>query len=232
VLSALDTYVMRVLSQYSQVSEILNKIVTTVFGLPSFKLLPLGAVLWLLWFSRSPRSRAGVLDAILGMFAALVVSRLIQNLSPERVRPIYSGNPDFVLPIGTVSHVPPDWSSFPSDHAALTFALSTAIWRVSRSWGAFCYVWSTLIVCLPRIYTGAHYASDIMGGAAIGVLMIIAITHLLPTKSRLMPWIVAAEERYQALFYASFFILSYQLVTMFEDVRLVGRGLHKLTNYL
>jgi hypothetical protein len=42
-----------------------------------------------------------------------------------------------------------------------------------------------------------------------------------------MPWIWAMEERHKAIFYAVFFVVSYQFCTMFDDVRSFGGGLLK-----
>ena len=66
---------------------------------------------------------------------AALLSRLLQLALPFHVRPLY--NPDLRLkrPIGvewgTLNH----WSFFPSDHAALLFALATLIWTNDRRWG-------------------------------------------------------------------------------------------------
>ena len=65
------------------------------------------------------------------MFIAGALSRAIQNCLPERVRPLHSGDPASIPPLGiTPDGVLEHWSSF-SDHAAVYFALSTALSRFS-----------------------------------------------------------------------------------------------------
>src|SRR3546814_17415441 len=80
--------------------------------LASVKMLPIIACLVWFWFDGSGdlRRRRAVLDGLLGGLAALMVSRLVQVLSPHRPRPGLSREFDFVQPIGGyVTH----WSSFP-----------------------------------------------------------------------------------------------------------------------
>jgi undecaprenyl-diphosphatase len=160
------------------------------------------------------------------MFVAVVVSRLVQNLSPLRPRPLHSGDPAYVAPLGMMAEMPEHWSSFPSDHAALSFALSTALWHFSRQLGALAYAWSLLIVCLPRIYAGYHYASDVLGGAIIGTVVVLCLPLFLPTKAAAGRASNVAA-RYPGLFNAGFFILMFFFATMFDDIRQAANGLFK-----
>jgi len=84
---------------------------------------------------------------------------------------------------------------------------------------------SVFIICIPRIYSGRHYASDVVAGATIGVA--VALLFARPVSTKVMPWVRLAEEKYRALFYASFFVISYQFCTMFDDIRHVGSALKK-----
>ena len=62
-------------------------------------------------------------------------------------------------------------SSFPSDHAALFFTLAVGIYFASRRAGWFCFIYYSLqFICLPRVYLGEHYSTDIVAGAAIGMV--------------------------------------------------------------
>jgi undecaprenyl-diphosphatase len=72
--------------------------------------------------------------------------------------------------------------SFPSGHAAgslVSFGLAALV--VSYRWPAMAYeAWAvalvlTFLVSLSRIYLGAHYASDIIGGWIVGAAGLIAI---------------------------------------------------------
>jgi membrane-associated phospholipid phosphatase len=226
MLNGFDSYIMEFMSRYSQRSLIANKFIVQFLDLLSIKLLPFIVGLWVLWFSKIPKFRPAVVEAFFGMFAAIAFSKVIQVFLPQRLRPLHSGNPDFVLPLGVDPHALEHWSSFPSDHAALFFAASTTIWRVSRPLGSACYLWSIFVVCIPRIYVGYHYASDILAGAALGVFTALVIAR--PLQVTFMPWIAAVEKRYPPVFYATFFIVSYELMSAFIEARLVGTAIKNL----
>jgi hypothetical protein len=57
------------------------------------------------------------------------------------------------------------WSSFPSDHACLFFALATGLCLISPVIGGLALLHASLIVSLPRIYLGLHYPTDVLAGA-------------------------------------------------------------------
>lgn len=67
--------------------------------------------------------------------------------------------------------------SFPSGHAALFFAMATAIYFYNKKWGAWFFVMATFI-SLSRIIVGVHYPTDILGGAIVGILSALATVYL------------------------------------------------------
>ena len=226
--SKIDDYVLHLAGAFAGRHELFDKFVINILDRYSFKLLPLTAMLIYIWSREDEKrlARTAVVEAVAGTLAAVAVSRLIQNLSPLRLRPLHSGNPAFVAPIGTNTETLEHWSSFPSDHAALSFALSTAIWHFSRPLGALSYAWSVLIVCLPRIYAGYHYASDALGGAVVGVGAVLCVRLLLPTEA-VAGRASSLAARYPGPFNAAMFILMFFFTTMFEDIRLVFYALLK-----
>lgn len=226
-----DAGVMEFLQQFSQKSAAFNALVIRYMDVPTLKMLPLVCAIWLLWFGRpaSERKRVFLLEGIVAVLATIGVSRLLQALGPERHRPIYAnGISGFLPPIGMRPSPLEDWSSFPSDHAAVVFAISTVCWRVSRPIGALCYLWSAFVVCLPRLYAGYHYATDVLAGALLGVLAVVLLTRVRSidlAANRFLKW---TEERYAGLFYAAAFALSYQIVVLFDDLRRLARELMSL----
>jgi membrane-associated phospholipid phosphatase len=224
--NSFDNFVMSLMAEYSQKSVALNKIIVQLFDYYTIKIVPVFFCVWLLWFgSKAEKYRPAIVRALLGMLFAVFVSRSIQDFLPERLRPLNAGDPHFIPPLGVHIDEMEHWSSFPSDHAALFFAFSTALWLTSRTFGALGYAWSVFIICIPRIYSGRHYASDVVAGAAIGVAVTLLLAR--PISTKVMPWVRLAEERYKALFYASFFVISYQFCTMFDDIRHIGSALKK-----
>ena len=85
-----------------------------------------------------------------------------------RLRPCNPENPIFQY-ITLVKDIQPGGYSWPSCHAANTFALATLLSCVmgSRKFTAFIFAWA-VIVSISRLYCGVHYPTDILCGAAFG----------------------------------------------------------------
>jgi lipid A 4'-phosphatase len=76
-----------------------------------------------------------------------------------------------------------DHWSFPSGHAATAAALMTALWCL---WPRpfWLYVAAATLVAASRVITGQHFLSDVVAGAAIGVLATRALAlWLLPQRN-------------------------------------------------
>jgi lipid A 4'-phosphatase len=71
-----------------------------------------------------------------------------------------------------------DHWSFPSGHAATAAALATALWCLWPQPLLF-YVVGAALVAMSRVVTGAHYLSDVVMGAFIGVVVARALAILL-----------------------------------------------------
>lgn len=85
-----------------------------------------------------------------------------------RLRPCNPDNPVFEY-ITLVKGIQPGGYSWPSCHAANTFALATLLSCVmrSRKFTSFIFAWA-VIVSISRLYCGVHYPTDILCGAAFG----------------------------------------------------------------
>lgn len=185
--------------------------------------------LWWLWFDESEnrlQNRLTVLRIASGVFVALVVARAMQILLPERVRPIHETTIHLVAPLAPVPAGLEHWSSFPSDHAVVFFAVATAIWLCNRWLGLFAAAWVTIFACLPRVFVGYHYPSDVVAGAVVGVItMQVAARMPLP---RIAPAVIdrvfSWERRRPQLFYCAAVVITFELMMLFNDLRIVGRA--------
>jgi membrane-associated phospholipid phosphatase len=63
--------------------------------------------------------------------------------------------------------------SFPSDHATVVGAVAVGLLFANRRWGTIAAVLA-LVMAFTRVYVGAHYPSDVLGGLALGGLVATA----------------------------------------------------------
>jgi len=184
--------------------------------------------LWWMWFRKSSTPEADRIDAIRILFAvwgAIIIARALQIGLPHRLRPLNDPTVAFVMPYGGVKDVAAHFSSFPSDHAIVYFALATAIWARYRWLGAVCCLWTLIFACLSRVYAGYHYPGDVLVGAIIGILFMYVTEKAL--SPRAMGWVVAKafrwERHHPASFYCVAVAITYECMDLFEDVRIIGR---------
>ncbi len=188
------------------------------------------AVCWFLWFHKSADSdkgRKGILVAIISSFIAIVVGRGLALILPFRLRPAYNPDIFFLRPYKFNDHFIDDWSSFPSDHAVLFFALATGIFLVSKKAGVLTALYIFFIIFFPRVYFGLHYPTDILAGAAIGILITYAVSRIrvfVPLVRKLLEF----SSKQPGYFYAIFFLVSFEISTLFEEVRDIGSYLFDL----
>jgi undecaprenyl-diphosphatase len=188
------------------------------------------AALWWIWFSTKTPQSLGAEDnrmfvgrSIVGSLVAIALARCLQLAMPKRLRPMHDSHLGFQLPYEVDPDSLKDWSSFPSDHAVVFFAIPTAIFLWSRAWGTIAFLWSLVIVCMPRIYMGFHYPSDVVIGAVLGVSTMVTV-HRIAVPSRAFDVIKRYEAAYPAAFYTFAFIFTYQIATLFSDVRQLVSG--------
>ena len=179
------------------------------------------AILWWLWFRKGQsqdRDRAFILSGSAASIAALFVARCLALLLPFRYRPFSVAALHLHAPSGGQSTALLHWSSFPSDHAVLDFALATCIYFVSRKIGLLTYLYVFFIICLPRVYLGIHYPTDVLAGAALGIgftsLTLIGRFRALLVRGPLR-WLESSPGG----FYAAFYLASFMLTTQFDPLR-------------
>lgn len=71
------------------------------------------------------------------------------------------------------------YSSFPSGHATVFFALATVIFLYHRKLGYFFLVFAFLIA-ISRVVAGVHYPDDVIIGAFIGIACAVYIHQNIP----------------------------------------------------
>jgi undecaprenyl-diphosphatase len=185
------------------------------------------AAYWGMWFVSESRqsTREKIIFALAGALASIVVARALASAFPFRLRPLYRTDIGYLSP-----HLPSfahpvefeGWSSFPSDHAALFFALAIGLWRCSRMVGSIALVFVTLWICLVRVYLGIHFPSDIVAGAAIGIGCAFISGRM--ANRRITAQVLRIEQQYPSWFYPAMFLITYEFAALFEDVRELMHG--------
>lgn len=125
------------------------------------------------WARRNRRLLADALCTGLSVAVTFLVG-FVLKLLVDRARP-FEAYPDLIHPYSL-----PDDPSFPSGHTATAFALALALCLRYPRW--YVVVPAALWACavgLSRMNEGVHYPTDVLAGAALGVLLALACHWLL-----------------------------------------------------
>ena len=200
-----------------------------------FKSASLIALLYWAWFqpvhAAAPAAaeegkRARILITLFAAVMAPTIARIIELVGPFRPRPMHEEQLNLTLPYFMRQDVNLDWSSFPSDTAALITPLALGLWLVSRRLGLLaCAI--VLLAMAARIYSGLHYPSDILGGALLGILC-FKLLDWPAVKTRLTAPCLRLLAARPELFYAGFFLLTYQIANIFWESFTIVKHLFKL----
>lgn len=221
VISGWDHAVSLWLNGFAGINPALDRFVYNIADSAMLKGGLFMAFFWWLWFKRDAavtQRRQTILTALAGAILAIAVARVLQLMLPFRARPLHNETLSLTPPTVVNPDTLDGWSSFPSDHAVLFFALASAVWRLHRPLGVFAFLWSAIAICLPRVFLGYHYVTDILVGAVAGIaIMQIAFAALRPRllAQPLLRW----EKAHATSFYCAAFIASLQLAVLFRDVR-------------
>lgn len=164
--NAVDVTLLHALNGMAGQSPALDAVMVALAKYSPVMLAVVLAALWLTWRWRNQR------EALLAGIASLValgIGQVVGMLFP-RDRPYLTEHVTLLVP-----HAPD--TSFPSDHATLAFAIAVMAWRYDRRLGAALLVFGVL-VGIARVFIGAHYPTDVVGGAVLGGIVSIAIDRI------------------------------------------------------
>jgi membrane-associated phospholipid phosphatase len=192
------------------------------------------AILCAIWFQPGDSQqlrRETVVATLCAGLVAFLLGRLFALTLPFRLRPLYEPSVHLLFPLSDQTDKGLRlWSAFPSDHAALWMAIAVGIFLVWRWIGLLAIVHCAVFVCLPRVYVGLHYPTDVIGGAAIGAFCAWLFTRP-PIRTRFAPLFLRFMEYRPAMGYMLAFLFFFELATMFDEPRtvagLVVKQLHR-----
>ncbi len=177
------------------------------------------SMFWWAWIehgNRDPEKRVCLAGNILATACAVVLARLLALSLPYRERPFRQPSLHFELPFTLNPDALIHWSSFPSDHAVLTFCVVAGLWMVSRRLGILAAAYG-LVINLARIYSGTHYPTDIIVGMLLGVGM--AFLFNIPSIRAMVGAGLKLLDPYPAYLYTLLFACTFEIAEMFNSVR-------------
>ncbi|MFO0582679.1 MAG: phosphatase PAP2 family protein [Anaeromyxobacter sp.] len=221
-MNAFDETILHLLNSLAQRSSFLDRGMMLLANGTVAKASFVGLFLWYPWLEEGEegrRNREIIVATVFGCFVSIALCLVLQKLLPYRVRPVQNAELGFLVPIG--QEPLKDWpSAFPSDHAMLFATLATAAWYVSRPLGVASHVYAFLFIGVPRVYLGLHHPTDILAGAALGILVAVAVNRP-AVRAALSRWPLAWHARRPGLVSAAVFLLFVQISSVFWEARVV-----------
>ncbi len=191
----------------------------------AFSNLPMMALIWFVWCRTGDDQRAGIVSGVLVSILAIVLCYLLQVALPHHLRPLHDPALRFLPPPAIDPRVFSPGMSFPSEHAAMLFALATTIYTVLPPLGLFCLVLASVLSAI-RVYLGFHFPTDVVTGAMIGIVAVGMgrSAWMLAWSRRMVAW----ARSHLPLFCVVSFYLCAGISRMFEDYRYVAVGISRM----
>ena len=208
---------------------------------PLVKAGPVGACFAYAWFATGEpdamqRRRRILIATLFSLLAVIVTTKTLSN-ETFQPRPFVLSQPAYVLEgsqlirAEQLDYRPPlagenrdrferleqgetiqnDLGSFPSDHAGFYVAMALGIFLACRAAGQIALGWTLFVILLSRIVTGMHSPLDIVAGAGLGVVALLAGQLVFGRwLRRFTGWIAELSFRYQGLFAALLFLVLFE----------------------
>jgi len=221
-----DSSILHFINQFAQRSWLFDKTMVFISTDPFVSGGVATSFFWWAWFAESrakEKVRETILCGLAASFTALFVARSLAALLPFRARPYLNAELHFLPPLGTTQYYCDliHWSSFPSDHAVLYFSLATCIFLVSWRVGILAFCHALFVVCLPLVYLGEHYPSDILAGALLGI-GIGCLSRIEKLRDSLSRAPLQFLNYSRSTFYICFYLCTFLFATNFDSLRKIA----------
>lgn len=164
----MDAAVTAWINGWAGASPVLDAVMRAVTGYGVPLIVVLVVLSW--WGGDRARLRHVAISAGLAFLLGLALNQLIL-LGVHRVRPYDAGVTQLLIAKSA------DWS-FPSDHATASVAVAAMVLAKGLRRFGLALAGLAALVCLSRVFVGMHYAGDILGGAATGILAVLTVSAL------------------------------------------------------
>lgn len=170
-----DTVWHFILQHQSRAARIFMHNVSRFGDWPSHVVLGL-LLLGIAWWRGSKKWTRIFLSMLLAMAIAGIAGQVIKRTFP-RARPSVKSELRWGGP-----HFSTKYHSFPSGHVAASMAFFGVLMFARRRIGLACLP-IPILIGFSRMYIGAHYLSDVVCAAALGILCALVVTHFFLRKS-------------------------------------------------
>jgi len=121
------------------------------------------------------------LTCMISMIIGLAVTNIVIKNWVARIRPY-----ELIEGLERIIEAQKDFS-FPSGHSTNSFACAWVVFRMTeKKYGVPALVLAILIA-LSRLYVGVHYPTDVLAGAAIGIVCAICALRIVPALIKRFP---------------------------------------------
>jgi undecaprenyl-diphosphatase len=102
--------------------------------------------------------------------------------------------------------------------------MATGLYLANRTIGLIALAHAAFIICLPRVYFGLHFVSDVVVGGLIGSAMILLLAPWM-TRRLARTNTVLLSESHPQFFYPALIFVTWQLAQLFDPLRNLAEGL-------
>lgn len=122
-----------------------------------------------------PTRRTGLACLLALALVTLLANCVIKPLV-TRPRPYVALGLPLLIP-------PPSGTSFPSAHAASSFAAATVLFLRFKGWPGWAAMALAAAIGFTRIFFTVHYFSDVAAGAVLGILCALFVLRWFPSEN-------------------------------------------------
>lgn len=135
-----------------------------------------GGILWIfiaVCFMLRPKYRFIGSALLLSLLLSIICINLLLKNLVARARPH-----DRIQTLQLLIRRPQDFS-FPSGHTSSSFAAAAVLFFAPPPWLGISALCIAVLIACSRLYLGAHFPSDVISGAIIGVFLGVTAVYLL-----------------------------------------------------
>ena len=110
--------------------------------------------------------------------------------------------------------------------------VATGLAYLSRRLAIPAMLYTAVWICLPRMFLGEHYASDVGVGGAVGIVVVWVSLKVKWLQNKFGARVLSMVDTRPEVFYPIAFVPSFEISTLFQDVRSAARAGAHIVNVI